>query len=398
MALCNADRALLSVAGVAIAGELQLDAVAVGVLQSSYLWGYLAGQLPAGMLADSAGGPPVLLGGLLLWSLATAALPLASATPAPLLALLGARVLFGLGSAVALPATSATVSQLVPPERRASSLSIVYAAFNVGSIIGLASTPLLMAAHGWPACFRVFGALGVAWAALAAAALPKPTTGAAATASPAARRVPALRRGGAVQVAALVWVHAVIGWGFFLLLSWIPTYLKTQYPATFESIGALGLVSALPWLVCAAAGLVAGTAADALVARGWTPYAVRTLANRIATLGPATAIMLLPLTSTPAAAVACLCVAMGAQSANYAGFHAYVQDVAGPQAGSLLALTNSGGILCGIVGNIATGVLLHRTGSFSAIFVLTAVLYLSSCLLWTAVIRGEPLFMSEGKA
>ena len=72
-----------------------------------------------------------------------------------------------------------------------------------------------------------------------------------------------------------------------------------------------------------------------------------------------------------------------------------MQDVAGGQAGTLLALSNTGGIVMGIAGNIATGALVARTGSFSAIFWLCAALYLSSVAVWTLVVRSRPIFADE---
>ncbi len=388
--------------------------------------------MPSGLLADRFGGPRVLLGGLALWSLATLALPLArgawraaaapqrrdtgrALTPgslpragsvAPLAVLTLARVLFGFGSAVALPAVSATVSRLVPAARRASNLATIYAAFNLGSIVGMTSTPPLVAAAGWPACFVLYGALGLAWAGVATALLPAHVR--APLPPPRRRRVPrrlrafaaataprrgglGLRPGGGTQLAALVFVHSIIGWGFFVHLTWIPQDLVTAHALT--DLRAVGLVSALPWVVCAAVGVAAGRLADWLgEQRQWPAFRVRTAMNRVATLGPAAALALLPLAPGPVPAVLCLCAAMGAQSFNYAGYHAHVQDVAGAQAGTLLALSNTGGIVCGIVGNIATGFIVARTGSFTPIFVLSACLYLSSAAIWTLVVRSGPIF------
>jgi hypothetical protein len=75
------------------------------------------------------------------------------------------------------------------------------------------------------------------------------------------------------------------------------------------------------------------------------------------------------------------------------GFHAHVQDVAGGQAGTLLALSNTGGIVMGIAGNILTGSLVARTGSFTLVFALAAALYLSSVAVWTTVLRAGSLFV-----
>jgi len=386
MLLCNVCRNLLSVAAVPISLELALSPTQLGVLSSAYLWGYGAGQLPAGLLADTLGGPLVLVLGLVLWSGATAALPLAQLAPSPLTALVVLRALFGLASAVALPATSASVAQLVPPERRASSLSLIYGLFNVGSTLGLLTAPLLMAGRGWAFPFHVYGVLGLLFAALALALLPRRR----AQPLSAAAAAPVLRPGGLLQLAVLVYVHSVIGWGYFLLLSWIPTYLRTQLGLT--SLSTLGLLSSLPWLVCAAVGILSGAAADALARRGWPRLAVRTAAHRIATLLPAAAIACLPFAGGLAPAVVCLSMAMGAQALNYAGFHAHANAAGGARAGLLLAATNSVGIAAGIAANVATGALLERTGRFDIVFAVTAALYASSLLVWVAVVREGPIF------
>lgn len=406
----------------------------------------------------------MLIAGLALWSAATLALPLCGSLLAggggapfwatPLAGLVAARVAFGLASSVALPATAASVALLVPSGRRASALSLIYAAFNVGSLVGLATTPHVIAAAGWPAAFRLWGAVGLAWAAAAWAALPaaarrrpppahapvppppppaKPwfarppagaggggvaaAAGSAAPAQPRAARLPRLAPGGGLpHLLALIWVHSVIGFGYFVLLAWTPTFFATAHAKAFGTLSAVGLVSALPWACSAAAGLVCGPAADAVAAalarrgaagaaggaRGGAAaagrgvrsplFGLRCAAHAVATLLPALSLALLPVAPGPGAAVALLCCATGAQALNYAGFHAHVADVAGPAAGRVLALTNSGGIAAGIAGNLLAGGLLRATGSFAAVFGAAAALYLSSALVWALFVRGEPLF------
>ena len=85
-----------------------------------------------------------MLAGLLLWSLATIAVSFAHLAADPLVMLAGCRCFFGLASAVALPAVTASVSAYVPKARRGKMLTYIYAAFNVGSILGVAMTPPLV--------------------------------------------------------------------------------------------------------------------------------------------------------------------------------------------------------------------------------------------------------------
>lgn len=77
-------------------------------------------------------------------SIATVALASAHLFDNPLAVMAASRCVFGLASAVALPAVSAGVSALVPKKRRGRMLSYIYATFNVGSILGVAATPPLV--------------------------------------------------------------------------------------------------------------------------------------------------------------------------------------------------------------------------------------------------------------
>ena len=87
-------------------------------------------------------------------------------------------------------------------------------------------------------------------------------------------------------------------------------------------------------------------------------------------------------------------IAMGTQAFNYAGFHAYVQDVAGPsgKAGLLLSVTNTGGVVFGCLGNLLTGALVESTGSFASVFFIAGVFYVISCVSWIKLMTGEQLF------
>ena len=70
----------------------------------------------------------------------------------------------------------------------------------------------------------------------------------------------------------------------------------------------------------------------------------------------------------------------------------------GDNSGFVLALTNSFGIVAGIVGNIGTGFLVAMTGNFSVVFRLLAVMYLSSGVMWNLFVKGQKLELGEAGA
>eukprot|EP00249_Psilotum_nudum_P018729 c26936_g2_i1 orf=599-1537(+) len=69
--LCNMDRVNMSIAILPMSAEFQWNSTTVGLVQSSFFWGYLLTQIAGGIWADSIGGKQVLGFGVIWWSLAT---------------------------------------------------------------------------------------------------------------------------------------------------------------------------------------------------------------------------------------------------------------------------------------------------------------------------------------
>jgi ACS family sodium-dependent inorganic phosphate cotransporter len=400
----------------------------VGVLQSAFLWGYGATQVVGGVAADALGGARVLLLGLALWSVAVAAIPASAVSPFPVATLVAARALFGAASGCAVPAAAAAVAAYVPRARKSAALSAVFAAFNCGSAFGLALAGGVIAARGWPSVFAAFGGVGVAWAvagfallpAAAKARTPNPTEGEPEWRKKESERAPRdpekteaktnvfaslpikkseARARDVGQFAALAWCHMCVNFGFFQLQSWLPAYMARDLGFT---LGSSGIVAAVPWFMCAAASFASGRIADAAVENGAERWRVRRVAMRVATAGPCVSLLSLALLNArgmlvnspfaTALAVALVAGTLATQAVAIAGFHAYLQDVAPARAGAFLGVTNTLGVFAGIAANVATGAILQKTGAFDLVFVVTALVYLSSGLVWEKNMRGKPLF------
>lgn len=57
----------------------------------------------------------------------------------------------------------ALVKGWVPPDRRTRSLSLIYSGHQIGSILSLLASPLIIASTGVNAMFYLYGALGFVW-------------------------------------------------------------------------------------------------------------------------------------------------------------------------------------------------------------------------------------------
>ena len=412
--LCNADRVIMSVAGVPLAQLNGWGAKSVGLVQSSFLWGYALTPLLGGVLADRYGGKAVLGGGILLWSLATIATPFAATTSLPLL--LVTRAVMGLGEGVALPCMNNLTARWVPRAERSRAVAVCMGGFQSGSMVGLLAAPAMLAAGGVRGPFVFFGALGVVWAAVwagAATAFPAQCArvgpeelrriedGGAVVARPPGGGEPGreeeVKSGGVpfrlllskAPVWACIVANFVNNWGYFILLAWMPLYFKQVVGLDLSTSS---YFSALPWATMAVTGVFAGALADALIARGVSVTTVRKFIQGVGFLGPALSLVALTFTGTATGAVSVLTVAIGCTAFTQAGFLVNFQEIGPRYVGALHGMANTAGSLAGILGTYGAGVILETTGSWRAVLLITAGMYAFGAATWLAFATGERVF------
>jgi cyanate permease len=86
--------------------------------------------------------------------------------------------------------------------------------------------------------------------------------------------------------------------------------------------------------------------------------------------------------------IICLIVAAVGSGINTASIFAIGQTLAGPRAaGKWMGVQNGIGNIAGIVGPVITGIVVDRTGSFSAAFIIAGVVGLFGVIGWGVVIR-----------
>lgn len=93
--LCNMDRVNMSIAILPMSAEYGWSPATVGLIQSSFFWGYLLTQILGGIWADRFGGKVVLGFGVVWWSIATMLTPIAARLGLPFL--LVVRAFMGIG-------------------------------------------------------------------------------------------------------------------------------------------------------------------------------------------------------------------------------------------------------------------------------------------------------------
>lgn len=142
-------------------GEFHWDKTFQGLLLSSYFYGYTAGLVPGGWIADKLPVVLVLLVGISTQGLCTLAFPFVARTNSYLL--LALRALHGLCGSAVLPAAQVFVRNWSVPVEYATVFSVCW---SFQYLLGGAAYPIsssICQAAGWPLVFYITGALPLLW-------------------------------------------------------------------------------------------------------------------------------------------------------------------------------------------------------------------------------------------
>lgn len=398
--LCNMDRVNMSIAVLPMQQEFGWNSQTLGIVQSSFFWGYLLTQIVGGIAADRLGGKVVLGLGVVWWSMATVLTPIAAHISLPVL--LGMRALMGIGEGVAMPAMNNMLSRWVPASERSRSLALVYSGMYTGSMLGLGLSPGLIASSGWPSVFYIFGGFGVIWWLVwtfRASSTPaesktidpeelKFITANTAVSKGSVDKIPWRKLLSRKEVWAIILSHFCHNWGVFILLTWMPSYYANVLGFDLASAG---LAAVYPWLCMAIMANVGGWIADTMVSRGVSRTFVRKSMQTIGFMGPAIFLSQLQHVTSPAMAILCMCACQGLDAFSQSGLYSNHQDIGPKYAGVLLGLSNTAGVLAGVISTAATGYIL-ASGTWNDVWSSAIFFYLVGTVIWNLFATGDQIF------
>ncbi len=408
------DRVNLSIAGTRLAADYHLGDVQFGLLSTVFLLGYALFQTLAGWLADRWGPRRVLAGGVMWWGIFTA---LTAAVPTslrnPLLLLLLARFLLGVGEAVMYPCSNQFVARWIPTQERGLANGLIFAGVGVGSAISPSLITYIMIHHGWRASFWICALLGLAagliWflasrdspdqhplvsaselavihSGLAFAKnLPgdgAPSSGQKHTSAP----VPwsnILKHREVWLITLSYFGYGYVAWIFF---AWFFIYLERVRGMNLKSSA---FYATLPFLAMALGCAIGGLAADFLTKRAGR----RAGRCGVAAVGLGFTSIFLAFGSlvdnAPLASVI-LAGGAGALYLSQSSFWAISADIGGPFSGSVSGFMNMGAQLGGAVTASLTPFIAARFG-WTTSFLVAAVLAFLSSAAWLIVDPDRPL-------
>lgn len=372
------DRGAIGIVAPKMKDALDLSASEFGFAVSAFFWTYAPLCLVMGWLCDRFCVYRVFALGLAIWAVCT----FLTGFVGGLAGLVMLRIGLGIGEAVAFPGSSKIFAAQVPPHKRGIANASVAAAIAFGPAIGSLAGGTILALGDWRAVFWLFGAATLLWLVpwrmitrpLQSPTFSHPTVG-------------RLELGKLLRIRTL-WLmgiaHFLSNYGFYFLLTWLPLWMVQTKGYSIPEMTAL---TTLGFVVQGVAALAIGHWSDAQVAAGAEEGTLRRkliVAGHVAAVLAIAGIFLAQNTAQLAALLVLAGLGFSQVSTN---IFAIGQIFAGPQAaGGWIGIQNAIGNLSGIIGPIATGILIDRLGGYGWGFALAAGVCAAGALWWGLVV------------
>ena len=384
----------LSVAAPFLIEELGLSKAVMGVLLSAFFWSYSLMQAPGGWAVDRFGVRRVYACGLGLWSLAAAATGLAGG----LVSLIVARVLLGIGQSVAFPSTTRAIANWFPDHQRGTVTACSNTGNRVGQVLVNGVGALLIAAIGWKLFFIGSGLLGLLWLLpwllfLRRWDTPTKTVNITPTTAPLASFLAGFALLKHRSFLGIFLGYFAFDYTFYLLLTWLPGYLKLERGF---STSEMALFSSVPYLANIPLMFLTGMLSDWFVRRGYLEIRVRKTFMIVGMIG---GLLIVPAGMVENRMTAVWLLTLTQCFIGMTGVIAFTLTMAVCEkriVGAASGLQNFSGQIAGIISPALTGYIAHKTGSFAlAMGVAGALLIVGILAYWLLVTERVELPQQE---
>ena len=375
------DRVNLAVSHAALITTFGISNVAFGFLSGAYNWTYALCQLPIGVVLDRFGIRRIGRISTFIWSMAS----FAAAVATGLGSFFGARFLLGVGEAPTFPASAKAIGHCIPPKERTFSTAVFDSAAKFGLAIGAPLIGVLLLKIGWRWSFAATGFISLGYFLLFWLVYRDPQEDPQLTVAerrhilehkepdPLETIQPPASLGYLLRNRKVLGL--AIGFGsynyvFYLLLTWLPSYLSA---ALHIDLLHSFLYTGVPWLFATATDLTGGWLADRLIHRGHDPSRVR---KTIIVIGTAFGLGILGAAHAHTATRALLWISIsigGLSAASPVGWSVPSMIAPRGSVGTVGGIMNFSNQLSGIAAPIITGYVVAATHEYAWAFVISAI-------------------------
>ncbi|VDP32477.1 unnamed protein product, partial [Soboliphyme baturini] len=386
------------------------SAAQLGLIESSFFYGYLVTQLPGGFIANRF--PATRLFGFAvgITSLLNLLMPVACESAIGLVVLI--QILQGLTQGVAYPAVHGIWRFWAPPMERTKLATTTFTGSYAGAVVGLPLSALLTSYCGWSMPFYVYGICGGIWfifwyVLIFETPAKHPTI----TMQERAHIENAIGRTSSKPVkfsnvpwkeifkSKCVWAILVANfcrsWTFYLLLISQLSYMKEVLSMEIEHVRHLvesGLLASLPHIAMSIVVLAGGQLADSLRSHKLlSTTAVRKLFNCGGFGMEAVFLICCAYVRNPVAAVTCLILAVGFSGFAISGFNVNHLDIAPRYASILMGMSNGIGTFAGMICPMITERLTttYYNYGWTTVLLLAGLIHLTGITFYAIFASGE---------
>ena len=398
--LLYVDRACISSAKDAIAGDLNLSEKQMGWVMSVFAIGYALFQVPSGILADRLGPRKILTAVVGFWSLFTAL----TAAAFNFGTLMLYRFLFGVGEAGAFPGCARAIYSWIPMSERGIAQGVTSSGSRIGLAFALPVVAWMVRDWGWRWSFVSLGIVGFVWAIFwylwfrddpethprISAREKELIVSTRQQAMESMEKVPGLTAGallGSTNMWLVMWQYFCSNFTFFFCLSWLFPYLKETYELDMVQAG---IYAAAPPLAGALGNWVAGAMVDWIYRRGRWKLSRQLTAIIGFSLAAGGLISSVKMDSA-GGAIVCLSVAIFGADMTLCPSWTLCIDIGRKNAGAVSGTMNMAGNIGSFVTALAFPYLLAWTGTPTTFFFVGAALNITAIVVWLFTRPDKPL-------
>lgn len=403
------DRTVLSAAAPHLIKDLGISIETMGIIMSAFFWTYALCQIPAGMVSDRFGQKKGLGFSVLIWSMATSAMGLASG----FVSLLSLRLFLGAGEAGAYPSNAGITAKWFPDRERGTVSGLFDSAGKFGGAIALPLIAWMIAMLDWRLTFVIVGSLGIFWSVLwyfFFSDTPEENKFISQEEVNYIRNGQVMKHGGGKHTHPMKWYQLLryrnvwaMCLGFFtsnyisyFFITWLPMYLMKDKGMDLIS---MGLIAAVPMLCGMFAEIIAGYVSDKMRASGRFSLTATRKIIMVTGMTMALCIGIAPFTNNITLIVVLLCLAKSGTAISASQNWAMPGDIAPRNMTSTLAgLQNMVANFGGVAGPIVTGFIVSSTGSFNMALIFSGAVGFTGILIYLFLLKDiKPLDDDNGK-
>lgn len=381
----------------------------IGVIDSSFFWGYLITQVPGGFLAAKYPANRVFGTAIAVSAFLNMLIPGAAKIGFSMVMLV--RILQGLVEGVTYPACHGIWRHWAPPLERSRLATLAFCGSYAGAVVGMPLSGILTDYVGWQACFYFYGVFGAMWYVFWLwLSFEKPSRhptitqaeliyienslGQVVQTAPTLKTTPWKNIFSSPPVYAIIVANFCRSWTFYLLIISQPMYFGQVFH--FE-VDKSGLVGALPHLCMTMVVPLGGQLADYLRTRQiLTTTSVRKIFNCGGFGMEAVFLLVVGYTRSTPVAISALTLAVGFSGFAISGFNVNHLDIAPRYASILMGLSNGvgtlAGMLCPIVVEYITDKKIHGgddASRWEKVFLIASLIHFGGVIFYAIFASGE---------